>query len=181
MADETRQQQVTPARARAEAAEGRSKTQLIRIGDREGDGGSRTSPRMRFDILQLAAWTVGVVMVVAGLVALARAGIADIGLFEPVVDIGSQAATPVFAGVWILVGVLVLKAGTGAVGEQRLRIIGVLLAIVGLVLTIEPDAFAEYLGGGADPGTLPLAFGALLIAASFVPPISIARPGIRED
>ncbi|MEX1165220.1 MAG: hypothetical protein WEB03_16735 [Nitriliruptor sp.] len=187
MADETRDPTtVTPARARANAAaaaqgEGRNKTELIRVGDRGGGDGSRTSPRMRFDVLQIAAWVVGLVLIVAGLVALARTGFEDLGLFEPVVQIGTEAATPLYAAIWLLLGLVIVAAGTGVVAERRLRILGALFAIVGLVLLIEPDGFSEYLGAGSDSGTVPLAFGVLLVAASFVPPLSIKRPGIRED
>lgn len=183
MADDTDQRR-TPARARAHAADtgGRRRTELIRVGDDRGGGhGGRTSPRMRFDLLQIAAWLVGLALVVAGLVAIARTRFDDLGFFEPVVEVGGQSATPLAALLWLLLGLFVLKAGTGAVAEQRLRIVGVVFATIGLVLLIEPDAFTEYLGGGARSASLLLAAGALLVATSFVPPLSIARPGIRED
>ncbi len=164
MADEKRDQTtVTPARARANAAaaraEGRDRTELIRVGDRGGGDGSRTSPRMRFDVLQIAAWVVGLVLIVAGLVALARTGFEDLGPFEPVVEIGTESATPLFAAIWLVLGIVVVAAGTGVVAERRLRILGVLFAIVGLVLLVEPDGFTEYLGAGPDSGTMPLASG----------------------
>lgn len=182
MAGGTERRSVTPARARADAeAGGRRRTELIRVGDRSGGDGGRSSPRMRFDLLQIAAWLVGLVLVVAGLVAVARTDFEDISLFEPVVEVGGQPATPLAALLWLVIGVIVLAAGTGSVAEQRLRILGVLFAIVGLVFLIEPDAFAEYLGGGARSASLLLAAGALLVATSFVPPLSIARPGIPED
>jgi hypothetical protein len=191
VADETRERSadettVTPARARANAAaagqsEGRNRTELIRVGDRSGGDGSRTSPRMRFDILQIGAWLVGLYLIVAGLVAVARAGFDDLDLFEPVVQVGDQSATPLYALLWLIIGAVVLAAGTGVVAERRLRIAGVLFAIVGLVFVIEPDAFTEYLGVTSDSGTMLLAIGALLAAASFVPPLSVPRPGIRED
>lgn len=189
MADETRERAaadatVTPARARANAAAatggGQNRTELIRVGDRDGGDGSRTSPRMRFDILQLSAWVVGLYLIVAGLVAVARAGFEDLDLFEPVVDVGNQSATPLYALLWLIVGAVVLAAGTGIVAERRLRIGGVLFAIAGLVFLIEPDAFTEYLGVTADSGSMLLAIGALLAAASFVPPLSVPRPGIPE-
>lgn len=182
VADETDQRR-TPARARAEAADtgGRRRTELIRVGDRGGGHGGRTSPRMRFDLLQIAAWLVGLALVVAGLVAVARTRFEDLGLFEPVVEVGGQPATPLAALLWLLLGLFVLKAGTGSVEEQRLRIVGVLFATIGLVFLIEPDAFTDYLGGGARSASLLLTAGALLVATSFVPPLSIARPGIRED
>ncbi|WP_052664993.1 hypothetical protein [Nitriliruptor alkaliphilus] len=175
---------ITPARARASAeaarADGRQRTELIRVGDRDAGDGSRTSPRMRFDILQISAWLVGLYLIVAGLVAVARSGFDDLALFEPVVHVGNQPATPLYALLWLVIGAALLTAATGSVAEQQLRIGGVLFAIAGLVFLIEPDAFTEYLGVTSDSGTMLLAIGALLTASSFVPPLSILRPGIRE-
>jgi hypothetical protein len=51
--------------------------------DRSLADSSRTSPRMRFDVLQIAAWVLGLYFVVAGLVTLARAGFDELALFEP--------------------------------------------------------------------------------------------------
>jgi hypothetical protein len=181
--DQTQQRPLgaTPARARrADSPSVSTRTQLIRVGDRDGGHGSRTSPRMRFDVLQIAAWTVGLILIVAALVAAARTGFEGVGAFEPVVQVGSESATPLAALLWLLLGAFVLAAGTGSVAEQRLRITGVVLAVVGVVLLIEPGAFTDYLGVGPDSGTLPLACGILLAVASFVPPLSIARPGFRE-
>jgi hypothetical protein len=192
-ASETRvQETISPARAKANqtaaasatgaGGAGRSgRTELIRVGDRSEGDVSRTSPRMRFDLLQIAAWAIGLALIVGGLVAVARAGFDDLGLFEPVVDVGGQPATPLLALLWLLIGAVLLAAATGSVAEQRLRIAGVVFAIVGLVFMIEPDAFAEYLGVDASSGSAMLVAGAVLIAASFVPPLSIRRPGIRED
>jgi hypothetical protein len=185
----TGQAQRTPARARADEAEakpapgkaGGGKTELIRVGDRSGGDGSRTSPRMRLDLLQIAAWLVGLYLIVSALVAVARAGFDDLGLFEPVVEVGGQQATPLWALLWLIIGAVLLAAATGSVAEQRLRIAGVVFAVVGLVFLIEPDAFTEYLGVTADSGSRLLVIGALLIATSFVPPLSIRRPGIREQ
>lgn len=181
-ATETRvQRPVTPARARAEAAADSGRTAFIRVADRAEGDGSRTSPRMRFDLLQIAAWLLGLALIVAGLVALARAGFDELALFEPVVEVGGQLATPLYALLWLLLGAVLLAAATGSVAEQRLRVLGVVLAVVGLVFLIEPDAFTEYLGVDESSGSALLVAGVVLVATSFVPPLSIRRPGIRED
>lgn len=188
---ETRvQRPISPARAKANAAAagaggaggaGGGRTALIRVADRSEGDGSRTSPRMRFDLLQIAAWLVGLALIVGGLVALARAGFDELALFEPVVEVGGQVATPLYALLWLLLGAVLLAAATGTVAEQRLRIIGVVLAVVGIVFLIEPDAFTDYLGLDDSSGSELLVAGVVLVAASFVPPLSIRRPGIRED
>jgi hypothetical protein len=156
------------------------RTQLIRVVGREGLETSRTSPRMRFDLLQLAAWAIGLYLVVAGLVALARAGFDDLGLTEPVVQVGGQSATPLLALLWLLLGVVLLAAGTGEVGERKLRIGGVLLGILGAVWMIEPGAFTPYLGIDRESGAALLGMGVALTATSYIPPLSIARPGLSQ-
>jgi hypothetical protein len=188
-ATETRvQKPVTPARAKADAAAAKAKgaggapakTELIRVGDRGSGDTSRSSPRMRFDLLQIAAWVIGLALIVGGLVAIARTGFDDLGLFEPVVEVNGQPATPLYALLWLLIGAALLASATGAVNEQRLRIAGVLLVVVGLVFLIEPDAFEEFLGVTTESGRPMVLAGALLIATSFVPPLSIRRPGIAD-
>jgi hypothetical protein len=157
-----------------------TRTAWIRVAVREGSDTSRTSPRMRFDLLQVVAWAAGLTTVVGGLVAVARAGFEDLGLTEPVVEVGGQPATPLLALLWLAAGMLLLVAATGEVSERRLRIGGVLLGVIGAVWLIEPGAFAPYLGVERDSGAVALGMGVALVAASYVPPLSIARPGVPE-
>jgi hypothetical protein len=49
------------------------------------------------------------------------------------------------------------------------------------VFLVEPAAFAEYLAVEEGSGTVLLAAGTLLVAASFVPPVTLPRPGVRGD
>jgi hypothetical protein len=153
----------------------------IRFGERAAADTSRTSPRMRFDVLQLAACGVGLGLVVAGLVAVARTGFRDLGLFTPVVEVGGRSATPLAAGLWLLLGLHLLAAGSGTVAEQRLRLTGLVLGVLGVVFLVEPAAFVEPLAIEEGSGTALLAGGALLVTASFVPPVSLPRPGVRGD
>lgn len=142
--------------------------------------GSRTSPRMRLDMLQIAAWVLGLYFLVAGLVALARAGFEDIELFAPVVEVGGLPATPLLAVLQLLIGLSLLGAGTGAVHERGLRIGGALLGVVGAVWLIEPAAFQPYLGVVRDTGAAWLSMAVVLVGTSFIPPLSIARPGVSQ-
>lgn len=152
----------------------------LRVAGREGGDGSRTSPRMRFDVLQLVAWALGLYFVIAGLIAVARTGFDELELFGTPVEVAGTSATVFYALLMLLVGVVLLAAGTGSVAERRLRIGGVLFGIVGVVFSVEPDAFTEYLGITSESGTTLLAIGLLLVVASFVPPLSIKRPGVTE-
>jgi hypothetical protein len=159
---------------------GRRRTQLIRVADRENIDPGRTSPRMRFDLLQVIAWALGLALVVGGLVAVARAGFEDLGLTDPLVEVGGQPATPMLALLWLLLGIALLAAGTGEVSERGLRIGGVALGIVGAVWLIEHGAFSPYLGVDQESGRVVLVMGVALVASSYVPPLSIARPGVPE-
>jgi hypothetical protein len=147
--------------------------------DRTWADSGRTSPRMRFDVLQIAAWILGLYFVVAGLVVIARAGFDELALFEPVVEVGGMPATPLLGLLFLIVGVLLLAGGTGEVSERGLRIGGVLLGVVGAVWLIEPTPFTDYLGVVRDSGVTLLGMAVLLVATSFLPPLSIARPGVK--
>jgi drug/metabolite transporter (DMT)-like permease len=135
---------------------------------------------MRFDLLQLAAWTAGVAVIIAGLVVVARTGFEDIEPFAPVVEVAGLPATPLLAALLVLLGALLLAAATGAVDDRALRIIGVLLGIVGAVWLIEPGAFTRYLGVERANGRAALVLGVALTLTSFVPPLSIRRPGVAQ-
>ena len=142
--------------------------------------GSRTSPRMRFDALQIVAWVLGLYFLISGLVAIARAGFDEIGLFEPAVEVGGLPMTPLLALLQLIIGLALLSAATGVVHERGLRIGGVLLGVVGAVWLIEPVAFEPYLGVVRDSGATWLTMAVVLVGISFVPPLSIARPGVTQ-
>jgi hypothetical protein len=151
---------------------------LIRVATREPADRSRTSPRMRFDLLQVTAWTAGLVLIVCGLVGLARGGFEELTLFEPVIQVAGLPATPLLSLLLLLLGIILLAAATGEVDERSLRIGGAMIAVVGAVWLVEPGAFTPYLGVERANGTAAAILGAVLVATSFVPPLSIRRPGV---
>ena len=112
-----------------------AKPRLIRFDTRGPSEYGRSSPRMRFDLLELVAW---------------------------------------------LLGILLLVLATGEVDERTLRILGVVSAIAGAVWLIEPDAFGPYLATETEHGVRALVLGGALVVASFVPPLSGRRPGVRR-
>lgn len=155
--------------------------EVVRTGVRgSGAPTGRTSPRMRIDLLQIVAWAIGLYLIVAGLVAVARAGFDDLGLFSPVVQVSGLPVTPLLAMIYLVVSAGLLIAATGEVAEQGLRITGVLFGIVGTVWLIEPNAFEPYLGVTAQNGLVVLVMGIALAIASFVPPLSVLRPGAGD-
>lgn len=149
----------------------------IRVDARGGGVYDRTSPRMRFDPLQLVAWTVGLWLVTSGVVGLARIGVDDIGWFEPRAEVAGAAVSPLLAGLLVLLGLLLLVLATGEVDDRGLRLLGAGCATAGLVWLIEPGAFEPYLATERTHGVRALVAGGSVAAASFLPPISIRRPG----
>lgn len=157
-----------------------SKPRLIRVDTRGPGEYGRRSPRMRFDLLQVVAWLVGLWTIVTGVIAFARAGFDDLAVFTPVVEVADASLTPLLAALLVLLGVLLLVLATGEVDDRTLRIIGVICAIAGVVWLIEAAAFQPYLATEAEHGMRALLVGGALVAASFVPPLSIRRPGVRR-
>lgn len=151
-------------------AEGGYPGSRVTIGDR-GPGHHGGPGRFRFDALQVGAWLTGIYLLVSGLVALARAGFAEIRIFEPVVAVGGFGMTPLLAFIAIIVGLLLLAGGTGEVQEGALRFGGVVLGVIGAVWLIEPGAFTPYLGVTEASGLQHLIIGLILVVASFVPPV----------
>jgi hypothetical protein len=154
------------------------KPQLIRVDVRGPGEFGRASPRMRWDLLQLIAWGLGLWVIVTGVIALARAGLEDLAVFTPVVEVADAPLTPLLAVLLVLLGLLVLSLATGEVDDRSLRMIGVLVATTGVVWLIEPGAFRPYLATEVEHGARAVVVGGSLTAASFVPPLSIRRPGV---
>ncbi len=152
-------------------------TRKIRVATRSEAVGDRSSPWMRLDALQLVAWAAGLILVIAGLIALARAGFDELTLIEPVVEVGGLPATPFFALLLVLTGTAILTLATGVVDDRSLRVTGVVLGVLGVVWIIEPGAFSPYLGIGSENGGAALLLGATLVLASFIPPLAVRRPG----
>jgi hypothetical protein len=117
---------------------------------------------------------------VAGLVALARAGFDQISLGAPVVHVAGLSSSPLLALLLLALGVTLRAAATGEVHDRTLRMIGVAIGVVGTVWAIEPDAFFGLLAVERANGAAALALGAAVVLTSFVPPLSIRRPGVDE-
>lgn len=169
-----------PHRPVRESRAEQPKDPWVRVATREPTDHRRTAPRMRFDVLQVVAWASGLGVVIAGLVMLARAGFDQLSLFDPVVEVAGLSGTPLLAMLLLLLGVVLLAAATGEVAERELRIGGAVIAVVGAVWLIEPAGFAPWLGVERVNGTAAVAVGVALSAVSFVPPLSIRRPGVAE-
>jgi hypothetical protein len=168
------------ASTRAPEPEPPARRPLVRVAARDVVDPARTSPWMRVDLLQLVAWVIGGAASVVGIVALARAGFDDLAPFDPVVEVGGLPFTRTSAVLVLLLGVALLAAATGMVAERGLRVGGALLGLLGATWVVEADGFAPYLGVTSDSGVVLAVVGAALVVASFVPPLEVARPGVRR-
>lgn len=105
---------------------------------------------------------VGVVLLVIGLVTLARVGIPAESFTEPTTNVGPFTRTPLMGIIEILLGVLVVAASaTGDKGSTTA--IGLIALVFGIVWVIEPGAFGELLGVGRESALLYVLLGALTL------------------
>jgi hypothetical protein len=123
--------------------------------------------RREMDIVTAVGGVVGVLLVVIGIVALARTGFALDGLTTVTATVGPFDRTPLMAIIELLLGVAVIGAAL-AIDRGGLLAVGVVLLVSGLVLIIEPASFAGILGAGATTGVLYLLIGIACLLAGFL-------------
>lgn len=132
-------------------------------------------------ILSVVAGAVGVVLLVIGLVALARTGVPAEALTEVTASVGPFTRTPLMAIIEIAVG-LVLLVGSITAEKGSLMGVGLVAIVFGIVWLIEPGAFGEILGIGRESAVLYLLVGAAsLVAGSLVRPQVVVREAPRAD
>lgn len=138
-------------------------------------------PKARLDPLRIVAAAAGFYLLILGLVALARSGFDAVTLFEPAVEVGGLTHTPLWALLTIVLGLLLLAGGTGAVARSGMRFLGALMGVVGVVWLIEPDAFNAWLGVRSSNGLQQLIIGVAVFVTSFTEPINIGRRTVYEE
>lgn len=106
---------------------------------------------------------IGIVLLVIGLVTLARTGLPAEGLTEVTTTVGPFTRTPLMAIIEIIVGLLVIVASADA-DRGTLLGFGVIMLVFGIVWVIEPGRFENVLGIGTTTGVLYLVLGAAAIA-----------------
>jgi uncharacterized membrane protein HdeD (DUF308 family) len=133
--------------------------------------------RREMDVVTAVGGAVGVLLVVIGLVALARAGFAFDALTTATGSVGPFDRTPLMAIIEIVLGLSVIGASLSA-DRGGLIGVGVLMLIFGLVVVIEPGAFVQALGAGTTTGVLYVLVGIACLLAGFL----LRRPGtyVRE-
>lgn len=125
----------------------------------------------------IAASVLGALLLVVGIVALARTGVPADGLIETTASVGPFTRTPLMAILEIALGLIIVVAS--ATGEKgSLLGVGVVSLVFGIVWLIEPGAFGELLGVGRSSAVLYLLVGLVVLLAGI-----FASPGgtvIRE-
>lgn len=112
---------------------------------------------------------VGVVLVVIGLVALARTGIPMDTITRPVASVGPFSRTPIMAIIEIVFGVVLIGASASSdVGS--VTGIGLIALVFGIVWLIEPGAFRTLLGVGRETAVMYLVVGGTLVGTGFIGP-----------
>lgn len=110
------------------------------------------------NIVSVIGGVIGAVLLVIGLVALARTGIPADNLTQPETTVGPFTRTPLMAIIEILAGLLVVAASVSA-DRGALYGIGFVFLVFGLVWIIEPGAFRDALGVGRETAILYLVVG----------------------
>ncbi|MEX0869402.1 MAG: hypothetical protein WD011_06990 [Nitriliruptoraceae bacterium] len=114
-------------------------------------------------VVTLLGGAAGVVLLVIGIVALARTGIPADTLTAPTAGVGPFTRTPLMAIIEILLGVLLLSAAASR-DVDSLTGIGLVMLVFGIVWLIEPGAFTRLLGVGRETAAFYLVVGALGLA-----------------
>jgi uncharacterized membrane protein HdeD (DUF308 family) len=123
--------------------------------------------RRELDLVTIVGSAVGVLLVVIGLVALARTGFALDALTTATASVGPFDRTPLMAIVEVTLGVAVIGASLSA-DRGGLLAVGILTLVFGLVVVIEPGAFVAALGAGATTGVLYVLIGIACLLAGFL-------------
>lgn len=119
--------------------------------------------------ITIATGAVGVLLLVVGLVSLARTGIPAESLFEPSATVGPFTRTPLMAIIEIAVGAVVV-AGSATADRGTLTGVGLVSLVMSLVWLIEPGAFQGPLGVGRQSAVLYLLVAATCLVAGFTAP-----------
>jgi hypothetical protein len=128
-----------------------------------------TVRRAEMNAVTIAGGVVGVLLLVLGLVALARTGIPSESLLEPTTTVGPFTRTPLMAIIEIILGAVVL-AGSASGDRGSMTGVGLIALVMSLVWLIEPGAFQGALGVGRESAVLYLLLGAVCLVAGFMGP-----------
>jgi len=119
---------------------------------------------------QLVSLIVGVGFVIVGVLALVRAGL-DGSMDTPVVEVLGYTHTAWLGVAEIGLGLLLVLAGTGAWGRSLSVLLGVAMAIAGVLVIAEPSEMPEELGLEKAYGWPLVILGAIVAVAALALPV----------
>jgi hypothetical protein len=118
-------------------------------------------------VVSVIGGVIGGLLLVIGLVALARTGIPAENLTEPTTTVGPFSRTPLMAIIEILAGLLVVAASVSA-DRGALYATGFLFLVFGIVWMIEPGAFQQALGVGRETAILYVLVGVVSLVGAML-------------
>jgi hypothetical protein len=130
--------------------------------------------RRAADVVTLIGGAAGVLLLVIGIVTLARTGIPTDTFTEPTTSVGPFTRTPLMGIIEIVLGVLLIGASATA-DKGSVTGIGLVALVFGIVWVIEPGAFGELLGVGRESAVLYLVVGAVTLASGLVGRETVVR------
>lgn len=131
-----------------------------------------TGPARTVDLVPWVGWVLGGAMVVWGLVAMARIGFETFDLYAAT-EVAGIGVSTLLAIIVTVFGLMVWGAVARVPNRIAVRTYGAVALVFGLVTTIEPDSFSEYLGIGQTFGPVAAGIGAVLVAVSLTSPFSV--------
>lgn len=139
-----------------------------------------TVRRNRFTVGQAAAGVIGLLLVIAGGVAMARVGLESlVGDSTAVAGIGH---TLLMGLIDLVVGLIFLSSTPSMVGVRNTLItMGTLAIAFGAVVWIEPSPFVDYLGDGRPLGVAYLVIGLLALGSGLATPTYITASETAYD
>ena len=129
---------------------------------------------------QLVSLVVGVGFVIAGLIAVVRAGL-DGSLATPVVEVLGYSHTAWLGIAELGLGLLLILAGTGAWGRPLSVLLGVAMVIAGVLVLAEPGQMPDELGLEEAYGWPLVISGAVVAIAALVLPVWRSQRYTRDQ
>ena len=126
-----------------------------------------SKPRISPTVVSVIGGAIGVLLLVIGLVTLARTGVPTDSFSEPVTTVGPFERTPLMGIIEIIIGVLTVSAAASA-DRSSLTGLGLVSLVFGLVWMIEPGAFSGLLGVGRETAVLYLVIAVVCLVAGLL-------------
>jgi hypothetical protein len=143
---------------------------VVEVGTNAADQTTIVSRRQRFSTPGIVSALAGAVILIFGLVALARADL-DGTFNEPVFQVAGFDHTQTLAFIEVILGVMLLSAGLTS-SLSGMRVLGAITVIAAFVALIEPNLLGGELEVEGGFATILLVLGAAtLIAAAVLPTI----------